>query len=130
MKKTDLNIIGMHCASCSTLINRALTKTDGVSEANVNYATAKARVVYDENKLSENDLITIVKNKGYGASVGGKNDAIDKEASQKKEIDNIKNNLYFSLLFTIPAFLIGMVLMPLGVKVPYELFILFLLSIF
>jgi len=128
MKKTDLNIIGMHCASCSTLINRALTKTDGVSEANVNYATAKARVVYDENKLSENDLITIVKNKGYGASVGGKNDAIDKEASQKKEIDNIKNNLYFSLLFTIPAFLIGMVLMPLGVKVPYELFILFLLA--
>jgi Cu+-exporting ATPase len=128
MKKTDLNIIGMHCASCSTLINKALTKADGVSEANVNYATAKARIVYDEKKLTEDDLIKIVKNKGYGASISGKNDAIDKEESQKKEISNIKSNLYFSLLFTIPAFLIGMVLMPLGVKIPFDLFILFLLA--
>jgi len=128
MKKTDLNIIGMHCASCSTLINKALTKADGVSEANVNYATAKARIVYDDKKLSEDDLIKIVKNKGYGASISGKNDAVDKEASQKKEISNIKSNLYFSLLFTIPAFLIGMVLMPLGVKIPFDLFILFLFA--
>src|SRR3989339_708160 len=128
MKKTDLNITGMHCASCTTLINRALSKTEGVSEANVNYATAKARVAYDENKLSEEDLIKVVKNKGYGASISTKNDNRNKEASQKKDIDNIKNNLYFSLIFTIPAFLIGMVLMPLGVKVPYDLFILFLLA--
>jgi Cu+-exporting ATPase len=128
MKKTDLNIIGMHCASCSTLINKALTKAEGVSEANVNYATAKARIVYDEKKLTEDDLIKIVKNKGYGASISGKNDAVDKEESQKKEISNIKSNLYFSLLFTIPAFLIGMVLMPLGVKIPFDLFILFFLA--
>ncbi len=128
MKKIDLNITGMHCASCSTLINRALSKADGVTEANVNYATAKARIVFDESKLSEEDLITVVKNKGYGASLGGKNDAIDREASQKKEIGDIKNNLFFSLIFTIPAFLIGMVLMPLGVKIPYDLFILFLLA--
>ena len=128
MKKTDLNIIGMHCASCSTLINRALSKTEGVKEANVNYATAKARVVYDENKLSENDLIKIVKSKGYDASVSSKSDNVNKEALQKKEIDNIKNNLYFSLLFTIPAFLIGMILMPLGINIPYDSFILFLLA--
>lgn len=128
MTKTDLNIKGMHCASCSTLINRALSKTEGVSEANVNYATAKARIVYDENKLSVNDLIKIVQNKGYDASIGGKNDSQDRDASQKKEIDNIKNNLYVSLIFTIPAFLIGMILMPLGVKVPFDLFILFALA--
>src|SRR3990167_7165156 len=113
MKKTDLNIIGMHCASCATLINKALSKIEGVSEANVNYATAKARVVFDENKLTEEDLIMAVKKKGYNASIGGKNDALDREMAQKKEMDNIKNNLFFSLIFTFPAFLIGMVLMPL-----------------
>jgi len=59
-KKTDLNITGMHCASCSTLINRSLSKTEGVTEANVNYATAKARVVFDDKKLSEADLIKII----------------------------------------------------------------------
>jgi Cu+-exporting ATPase len=127
-KKTDLNIVGMHCASCSTLINRALSKTEGITEANVNYATAKARVVYDENKVSEEDLIKIVQSKGYDASISSKNDAVNKELSQKKEIEEIKNSLYFSLIFTIPAFLIGMVLMSLGVNVPYDLFILFLLA--
>ena len=128
MKKTDLNIVGMHCASCSTLINRALTKADGVSEANVNYATAKARIVYDETKLSDEALIKIIQGKGYDASLIGKNDSLDRKEYQKKEIENIKNSLYFSLLFTIPAFLIGMVLMPLGVKIPYDIFILFLLA--
>ena len=127
-KKTDLNIVGMHCASCSTLINRALSKTEGITEANVNYATAKARVVYDENKVSEEDLIKIVQSKGYDASISSKNDTVNKELSQKKEIDEIKNSLYFSLIFTVPAFLIGMILMPLGVKIPYDLFILFLLA--
>ena len=128
MKKTDLNITGMHCASCATLINKALSKTEGVSEANVNYATAKARVVFDENRLSETDLIAIVTKKGYRAAISGKNDAIDKEAAQKREIKTITHNLFFSLIFTIPAFLIGMVLMPLGVEVPYDLYILFLLA--
>ena len=128
MKKTDLNIIGMHCASCATLINKALSKIEGVSEANVNYATAKARVVFDENKLTEEDLIMAVKKKGYNASIGGKNDALDREMAQKKEMDNIKNNLFFSLIFTFPAFLIGMVLMPLGIEIPYGLYILFMLA--
>ncbi|MFA5796416.1 MAG: heavy metal translocating P-type ATPase [Candidatus Woesearchaeota archaeon] len=128
MKKTDLTITGMHCASCSTLINRALSKKEGISEANVNYATAKARIVYDENKLSEEELIKIVQQKGYGASVSTKTDSLDKDIQQKKEIVAIKSNLYFSLIFTIPAFIIGMILMPLKVVIPFDLFILFALA--
>ncbi len=128
MKKTDLNIVGMHCASCSTLINRSLSKTEGVSEANVNYATAKALVVYDENKLTEEDLIKIVRSKGYDASLSTKHDAQDRKVIEKKEIEIIKSSLYFSLIFTIPAFIIGMILMPLKISIPYELFILFVLA--
>ena len=128
VQKADLNIVGMHCASCATLINRSLSKAEGVQEANVNYATAKAFILFDEKRLSEGDLIKIVQAKGYGAAVSTKNDSINKEASQKKEINGIKNSLYFSLLFTVPAFLIGMVLMPLGVSIPYDIFILFVLA--
>jgi copper chaperone CopZ len=50
MKRTEISIGGMHCASCSTLITRALQKTDGVKMANVNYAAAKALVEFDETK--------------------------------------------------------------------------------
>ncbi|MGV8171212.1 MAG: heavy metal translocating P-type ATPase [Candidatus Woesearchaeota archaeon] len=129
MKKTDLNIVGMHCASCATLINKSLSKAEGVNEANVNYATAKARVVFDDKKLSEQDLIRLVQNKGYDAKiVNQKNDFIDRELLERKEIDSIRTALLLSALFSIPAFIIGMILMPLKVYVPYDAFILFLLA--
>jgi len=128
-KKTDLNITGMHCASCSTLINRSLSKTEGVTEANVNYATAKARVVFDDKKLSEADLIKIIQARGYDAKVANNaTDFKDREESSRQEISSIKTNLTLSAIFAIPAFIIGMVLMPLKVYISYDAFILFLLA--
>ncbi len=129
MKKTDLNIVGMHCASCATLINRSLTKTEGIIEANVNYATAKARVVYDEKKLSDDDLIQIVQKRGYDAKIADAHtDSLEQEKTQKQELANIRTSFILGLIFSIPAFIIGMVLMPLKVYVPYDIFILFLLA--
>ncbi|MGV8172396.1 MAG: heavy metal translocating P-type ATPase [Candidatus Woesearchaeota archaeon] len=131
MKKIDLNITGMHCASCSALINRSLSKTDGISEANVNYATAKARVVFDEKKLSETDLIKIIQNRGYDAKIANTSnfaEFIDKERAQRKEISLIRTNLILSIIFAVPAFIIGMILMPLKIFIPYDAFILFVLA--
>ncbi len=65
----DLNITGMHCASCSALITRKLKKTPGVEEANVNYAANKARVRFDPSKVHEHDLVAAVKAAGYGTKV-------------------------------------------------------------
>jgi Cu+-exporting ATPase len=129
MKKTDLDIKGMHCASCSTLINRSLSKADGVKEANVNYATGKALVIYDDSKLKDTDLIKIVQSKGYDAEVSeGKIDVEKKQQEQRAEIKAFRDNFILGLVFAVPAFIIGMVLMPLGVMVPYAEFILFLLA--
>jgi len=129
MKKADLNIVGMHCASCATLINRSLSKSDGVTEANVNYATAKARVVFDEKKLSEDDLIKVIQNRGYDAKIANsKTDFKDREDAQRQEIESVRTNLMIGLLFSVPAFIIGMILMPLKIYIPYEAFILFLLA--
>lgn len=129
MKKTDLDIKGMHCASCSTLINRSLSKAEGVKEANVNYATGKAFVIYDESKLSDIDLIKIVQSKGYDAVVSeGKIDVEKKEREQKEEIKKYRDNLILGLVFSIPAFIIGMVFMLFNIMIPYDGFILFLLA--
>ncbi|GIU69427.1 MAG: copper-translocating P-type ATPase [Candidatus Woesearchaeota archaeon] len=129
MKKIDLEIKGMHCASCSTLINRSLSKAEGVKEANVNYATAKAFVLYDESKLSADDLIKIIKSRGYDAIISeGKVDVEKKENEQKEEIKKFRDNFILGLFFAIPAFIIGMILMPLGIMIPNVEFILFLLA--
>ena len=119
----------MHCASCATLINRSLSKAQGVTEANVNYAAAKARVVFDESKLSVQELIKIVQSKGYDAVLNeGKVDVVQREKAQKLELDRIKTSLLISAGFAVPAFIIGMVLMPLKIEIPYSGFILFLLA--
>ena len=54
----------MHCASCVRLIEHRLGKVDGVSEVNVNLATNKVTVAYEEDVL-ENALAKVVKEAGY-----------------------------------------------------------------
>lgn len=122
MKRTELAIGGMHCASCAILINRRLSKLEGVKSANVNYAAAKALVEFDEKKASEEMLVGAVKSAGYSATVGA-----DKERERQtrlKEIADLKFLLIFSACLSAPAFLIGMFFM----ELPFRAIILFLLA--
>ena len=68
MKKIVLDVKGMHCASCATLLTRALSKVEGVKEANVNVATNKATVDVDESKAGTDALIAAIRSKGYDAA--------------------------------------------------------------
>ena len=56
MKKEIINIGGMHCAACSSRIERAVQKVDGVISASVNLATEKLTVSFDDAAV-----ITVVK---------------------------------------------------------------------
>jgi Cu+-exporting ATPase len=67
-KQITLPITGMHCANCSATIERNLKKLDGVAEANVNYATEKATVVFDPARLGEDAIIGKIKDVGYGVA--------------------------------------------------------------
>lgn len=129
MKKTELQVIGMHCASCATLLTKALTKTEGVSEANVNYSMARATVMHDETRVSEDGLIAVIKGKGYNALPAvGKLDTEKFKEIQAKELREIKSSFIFSMIFTIPIVFIGMILMWAGIEVPYQDYILWVLS--
>jgi len=119
----------MHCASCAATVNKALSKTEGVKEANVNFSTSKALVTFDEAKLDEKKLVQIVKGKGYGAElIQGYEDPEKQAKLQAAEIRKVLNLFLTSLVFTVPAFVIGMVLMWLGVEVPYKEYILWALA--
>ncbi len=136
MKKVTLDISGMHCASCSTLINRALGKLDGVLKSNVNLTTNKATVEFDESKLNIPRLIETVKSKGYDAVVSVKADYNKDARKRQREIRNLKYDFYFSLLFAFPVFILGMFFMgspmlpglPYFKMVPYQVFIMWVLA--
>ncbi|MBU2638630.1 MAG: cadmium-translocating P-type ATPase [Nanoarchaeota archaeon] len=68
--KKDIQIAGMHCASCALNIERNLNKLNGVKKANVNFATEKATVEYDEKALNENDIPRLIEKLGYKPIAG------------------------------------------------------------
>ncbi|MGE5334789.1 MAG: heavy metal translocating P-type ATPase [Nitrososphaerota archaeon] len=64
---TTLAIEGMTCASCVRRVERALSRTPGVSEANVNLATERATVTWNPAEVSLADLTSAVEKAGYNA---------------------------------------------------------------
>ncbi|MEW6721760.1 MAG: copper-translocating P-type ATPase [Candidatus Micrarchaeota archaeon] len=69
--KITIPVSGMHCASCAMNIERRLKKLDGVGSANVNYATSRATVEYDEKKVGPGNFKDTIEGLGYGADIPG-----------------------------------------------------------
>jgi len=78
MKRIELQIGGMHCASCALVTEKALQKAEGVAEASVNFANEKAYVKFDSSKTSEAALEAVIQKAGY--SVIGDKSAVPNEA--------------------------------------------------
>ncbi len=62
----DLQITGMHCASCVARVEQALAAVPGVRGASVNLATERASIVL-EAPLAPERLAEAVRQAGYGA---------------------------------------------------------------
>ncbi|MDX1568784.1 MAG: heavy metal-associated domain-containing protein, partial [Longimicrobiales bacterium] len=56
---------GMHCASCSQAVERALSGVEGVASASVNLAGESASVEYDPSRTGEEELRRTVEDAGY-----------------------------------------------------------------
>ena len=65
MTVQEFVIQDMHCASCVSAIEDALNNVPGVEEANVNLATLKATVRYDEKESNQTKLVKAIKDAGY-----------------------------------------------------------------
>ena len=67
-KDITVPVTGMSCASCALNIERNLKKLEGVSGANVNFATEKADVHFDPEKLNLVDIAKKIQDAGYGVA--------------------------------------------------------------
>lgn len=65
-KELTVNVTGMHCASCSSRIEKVITTMAGVEAMEVNLATETARLVYDEKEVSFADIDSRVAGLGFG----------------------------------------------------------------
>lgn len=112
MSETQLIIEGMTCASCVQHVEKALLKLDGVTQAEVNLATEKARVQHLDG-LAPESLIQSVVEAGYGARIF---DPEQGRAEDKAgELRRQWRHFVWAALFSLPL-LLPMLLMPLGIS--------------
>ena len=65
MEKAEFKISGMTCAACSSRIERVLSRTEGIDQANVNLVTEKASIEYDQSHVDMDQVFEKVKQLGY-----------------------------------------------------------------
>ena len=115
MMRRSYPIVGMHCASCAKLIERKLSKVDGIKSASVNYANETASVELIKN-VSDNIIEDAVISAGYKV---GKD--VQKEKLNRQKILKIK------VVYSITIAIILMVLM--FIEVPQLMFAQLLLAL-
>jgi copper chaperone CopZ len=60
-----IRIEGMHCHRCEQAIKKSLQRKPGVHEAEVDFASGQASILFDPKSISVGELIDGVKEAGY-----------------------------------------------------------------
>ncbi|RUM66138.1 MAG: heavy metal translocating P-type ATPase [Sulfurospirillum sp.] len=83
----SLIIEGIHCSACVWLNERVLHKADGIIEAQINFTTHKAKIVWDDDVIKLSKIIELIRSIGY--------DAYPYDASLQEERANKKRKEYY-----------------------------------
>ncbi len=67
--KERYHISGMTCSACSSHVEKAANKLEGVEKASVNLLTETMEIEYDESKVQRDSIIQAVEKAGYGAEL-------------------------------------------------------------
>ena len=103
-RTVELPIGGMTCAACATRIGRGLNGLEGVDEANVNYATARAVVSYDPDSVDPATFDTAIRNLGYSVAADGAD-----EGPAEEDLAELGRRLVVAFVLSVPAMLVSMV---------------------
>ncbi len=115
-KKVVLQIEGMNCPSCAATIEKSLSRLNGVSNPGVNFATRKASLEYDPNRVELKELINAVEHAGY---------KVKRFEEEEEKVGRWKEWRVFllGLILTIPIVLIELFL-----EFPQDKLLLFFLA--
>ena len=111
MKKEVYCISGMTCASCSSAVERVTRKLTGVSHSEVNLATNKMTIEYDEGVLKPEDIIAKVERAGFGAELEhdrAKEERLLEEQETWANLHKVRRRLITSIVLAIPLLYISM----------------------
>lgn len=104
---------GMHCAACAAGIEYSVGKVPGVDTVQVNFATEKATIAYDDAVADDAALRIAIEEAGFYVD-----DAADRAAAKAEEARRQRHKLIACAVLTIPLFCLSMGPMIFGFTLP------------
>lgn len=130
MKKITLDVKGMHCASCSAILTKAISKVEGIKSVNVNIATNKATVEFDESKSDLSKITKAIESKGYSAIEHDAARSAEHEyheaITKEKELRKIKISLIIAAALSLPLLILAM-FFPEN-AIPYQMYLMWIFA--
>ncbi len=109
MTKQILQIKGMHCASCASVITKKLSALPNIHSVSVNYGSEKAKVDFDEKKISIEEMNQEIGKLGYTLiSPQNSTDNSHQTDTKEDELNELKNKVEFILPVTFVVFVLMM----------------------
>ncbi|MCA1718261.1 MAG: heavy metal translocating P-type ATPase, partial [Actinobacteria bacterium] len=114
LRRVSIPVSGMTCAACARRVEKALSGTDGVRMAGVNFATEKAMVEYDPGVAGVRDFEQAVEGAGYGVV---REEEEDTEETHAREYRKLRSH-FLAAAFLTALILIGSLPHMFGFGVP------------
>ena len=111
---------GMTCANCTTRIERALKRVEGVVDATANLATDRATVHYAPTATNPNIFKAAIHDAGYKVlkETSGQAFTEQSETVRERELRLIRRDLIVAIAFTTPLLLLSM--LPMAIPSLFE----------
>jgi Cu+-exporting ATPase len=106
----DLDIGGMHCAACSSRIERVVGKLNGVDTAAVNLAAETGKFVFDPSLVSRREIRDAISGAGFTSEVRSEEgDLFEKRRKDAEErLRAQKRALIPAFCFALPLLILSM----------------------
>lgn len=115
-ERLTIPVGGMSCAACQATVQRALTRTPGVVDANVNLMTNSASVTYDPRAVDAATLVERIRQTGYTADLPAPDRGAiaaqqEQDDTQLREYVSLRRKATLSLIIGVVAMVVSMPLM-------------------
>ena len=111
MRQEKYDISGMHCAACSSAVERVTRKLPGVIRSEVNLTTGVMNIEYDETQTQREDICKKVEKAGFGCALREEKPT-EKPKDKQAEADDAyraqKQNLLGAAVFSVLLLYVSM----------------------
>lgn len=104
MQKVILKVKGMHCASCSVLIDKLVGREPGIFSVQTSYGAEKTAIEYDETKIDLITIDTFINQLGYDLIRPDEESSTleEEEAKDAKKIEEARRRFIAALVLAFP----------------------------